>query len=1403
MASKEDTSLTNILSYDSDQSSANGANAESTEAGNECEQVAASEATAQPTNATTKDVAPETVPEEHAEKAQGPPLVVEDGGRVSMKRARMEDEDEARDDDNMPARKILKTEVEQEEGGGIHETSRENSDKPQPAEQEVSCEKSAVHDNDGPPVVVSVGAENGSDAHRDNEDKAAVEETAGAGHASATHDVSTTHMVEDSEGTGDGSARDGDREGKEAVAKEKEGDDDKMKEGDDDKTSLASQGELGAPESSSEGVREGETLQDTSEMSGKDGIPEMPAGGVNVSTREEIKSLAPSGTGADSNSGMQHAPPVDPKEPNMPPIAGNGGDMRAGEETCVGSDIPSNVRTNTNPIAVPATNEISLMPAIEAPQIPKAAPEASSTVNKASLPSGGQDSEKPISQQLPSQTTPSIRPEPRPDQNQARQSNDRETEYANFVANHGLNTTPSAKVTPYPMTPSSVDRMGTQMDPQSAKGLGGDGQMISRVDLTPKTPAPIRGRPPGSKNKKSDTEKTKRFSLDSLSLGESGKKKNVPRFDPPEDPAKFLSFVIFYLRVEQRSQEADDLLDPSKMPTVCGQAVNLCELYHIVQNKGGKNRMHRRLWKTVLNEMKLSADVQADAKELENIYNTYLQFCEDKTWNPEDLKKNAEDLARDPSSVTLKQLLDAGFLSLDAELYWQKKHPEKGLLGPVFGKITLDGQIEFEGQKHKTPAAFASAACKSLTGRSLKRKHDGWSSVRYRNRTLEYYKSQYIDRNSRKNITGMLQPEQYFAAHTNLLSKQKEIIEQREEEERNRALAQEREKSAAKKPPPLWMSPEEDARVAEEISKGNVVVNTTLIAQIESESLKGAEEARKFLSSVITAIRNGTMPELVSGLTVTPRALNSLSKCFWYWIRRTNYVPPRGQWKIDDDMIERLHEELAPKRRRVGRALKHGLRMSRWNASHLPPGWRREIRDVTLGYYNYILPDGKVFPTFAKAHEWYSGITQQERDIIDAKAASQIDGAMPGQSAEQGQANAGGEEAGQAMSEEEGNGEGGNAQGKREGPVDSEQVGIDETNALKEEDSENERVNDEGQDASDRPPLPEAAAGTQGAEDEQEKYKLWFCSCCSKPVCQNVVMEDFISRKLCPEFDECQQYAAVVREYLILLKHLCQINKGMQRIGSNASTLQLLIEVVLAGAHSNFDHKPLDHLAIEVLLAVAPVINLRVSPGTRILSLISDALTRACDSHRFDTASMLAFLVARLADNPHNMQVLVENEEQIMPILLSLVMFPRNETLIALALEAIQRLLSFSFTAPMLRRIHSIQGCLGVFVRLVCGKPVMIALHRSTHISNEDRIRAANILLKVAEGSGGIAALQEHEQELVELLTNINLSLGKYNNQNDVSHLTVLLASIMYALVPTEAPYLKALEKLEYDTSYG
>ena len=311
MVNKEDTSLANILSYDSDQSSANGTNEESTQPGNECEQVAASEATAQPTNAATKDAAPETVPEEHAEKAQGPPSVVEEDGRGSMKRTRMEEGEEA--DDNMPARKMQKTEVDQEEGRGVHETSRENSDKPQPAEQEVSCEKSAVHDDDGPPVMVSTGADNGRDSYRDSEDKAAVEETAGAGPDSATHDMGATHMIEASEGTGDGSAHDRDREGKEAVAKEKEGD--------DDKTSLASQGELGAPESSGEGVRKGETLQDTSEMSGKDGIPEMPAGGVNVSTREEIKNLAPSGTGADSNSGIQHAPPVDPKEPNMPPIA--------------------------------------------------------------------------------------------------------------------------------------------------------------------------------------------------------------------------------------------------------------------------------------------------------------------------------------------------------------------------------------------------------------------------------------------------------------------------------------------------------------------------------------------------------------------------------------------------------------------------------------------------------------------------------------------------------------------------------------------------------------------------------------------------------------------------------------------------------------------------------------------------------------------------------------------------------------------------------------------------------------------------------------------------------------------------------------------------------------------------
>eukprot|EP00293_Proteomonas_sulcata_P012761 CAMPEP_0184316740 /NCGR_PEP_ID=MMETSP1049-20130417/92199_1 /TAXON_ID=77928 /ORGANISM="Proteomonas sulcata, Strain CCMP704" /LENGTH=102 /DNA_ID=CAMNT_0026635861 /DNA_START=264 /DNA_END=572 /DNA_ORIENTATION=- len=78
--------------------------------------------------------------------------------------------------------------------------------------------------------------------------------------------------------------------------------------------------------------------------------------------------------------------------------------------------------------------------------------------------------------------------------------------------------------------------------------------------------------------------------------------------------------------------------------------------------------------------------------------------------------------------------------------------------------------------------------------------------------------------------------------------------------------------------------------------------------------------------------------------------------------------------------------------------------------------------------------------------------------------------------------------------------------------------------------------------------------------------------------------------------------------------------------------------------------------------------------------------------------------------------------------------------------------------------------------------------------SSTERISSARILLKIAE-SGGIQCLQEHEGDLVNLLASINSS---YDMSTDGHRqLAQIMGSIMHALVPTDAPYIKALE--DYD----
>ena len=91
-----------------------------------------------------------------------------------------------------------------------------------------------------------------------------------------------------------------------------------------------------------------------------------------------------------------------------------------------------------------------------------------------------------------------------------------------------------------------------------------------------------------------------------------------------------------------------------------------------------------------------------------------------------------------------------------------------------------------------------------------------------------------------------------------------------------------------------------------------------------------------------------------------------------------------------------------------------------------------------------------------------------------------------------------------------------------------------------------------------------------------------------------------------------------------------------------------------------------------------------------------------------------------------------------------------------MALDAVHRFSSFGAVPSVLKRIISTPDCISALVRIVGGtyEPLHTREHPSRpkgvgRVQLRDRIHAARVLLKVAEGFGGISSLQRHEKELV------------------------------------------------------
>ena len=100
---------------------------------------------------------------------------------------------------------------------------------------------------------------------------------------------------------------------------------------------------------------------------------------------------------------------------------------------------------------------------------------------------------------------------------------------------------------------------------------------------------------------------------------------------------------------------------------------------------------------------------------------------------------------------------------------------------------------------------------------------------------------------------------------------------------------------------------------------------------------------------------------------------------------------------------------------------------------------------------------------------------------------------------------------------------------------------------------------------------------------------------------------------------EAARYARLTRAYILLLKLVCRTRGGLARLGSHGPTLQLLIEIILAELPAQTMNSPsIESLSLELLIAVAHVINLKVAPGKRLLKADVAKVTRmfhfSCDT---------------------------------------------------------------------------------------------------------------------------------------------------------------------------------------------
>jgi len=839
-------------------------------------------------------------------------------------------------------------------------------------------------------------------------------------------------------------------------------------------------------------------------------------------------------------------------------------------------------------------------------------------------------------------------------------------------------------------------------------------------------------------------------------------------FDPPQDIAEFLGFVVFYLLHHENEDDAYDLINLSP-PSIHGVDVNLCELFHHVRELGGVEKMHMRLWKSVLQTMKLPASTQ-DANTINLIYERFLVCCEGKSWNKEELQKNANRVAGSDKRANLKTLLRRGLLRVGQEFTWKKRRvdyeaegrePKPDNLEPAaVGKLNEDGHIEFEGSTYKSLNAFAGAAFMhfDIGPKARADKLDGWNSVKTKGtdgrlKSVQQIKNDYHRSNADTMRNAMLRPRELFSNQAHGLRQQKNQAEMREREEKERQQQLEHAKLLAENPPPAWIHPQYDQRYLEEVENGTREATVSMdlekmIVDLETgtsqDDLDLAENAlQQIVDSVLKPTPLTARYHLtLQCITLSPMVLNRLTKCCWGWLCKSSYSAPYGKWQINMNTVKyRLQSELDPKKGRM-HWRKQGLARSSigapYTASKLPPGWRREERIPDAGplvhlkkvFYTYFAPDGKTFTRWPDALAYF--IETEEAKLKDAEKATAEAGFFD-QAAAEG-------DAGTSGAEEE---KGAEDDGDEDGAEDEE------------EDDEMGDVDDQERRQQQQQQRPSEATSAPGGGAQ-----LWW-----PPATCRLVMRDLVfgqSFQVTREGGlQAARCARLARAYILMLKHVCLLREGMARVGSHGPTVQLLIEIITADLPAaNDSSTPIDTLCLQLLNGIAHVINLKVSPGKRLLTAISHAIrAQGNGAERNRMRLELVHLLARLADCPHNKQVMAEQEHQVLPTVLPLFMFPQGVggyQMLSMALDAVHRFCLFDAIPSVLRRLNGTPGCIAALVRIVCG--AYEPPHRRDQawrpegagkVQLSDRIHAARVLLKVAEGSGGIASLQRHEKELV------------------------------------------------------